>query len=33
VFYRLTDLEVDSDAQHDAHKKHGKRGSHLPGST
>lgn len=32
VFYRLADLDVDRDAPHDAQKKHGKRGSHLPGS-
>jgi hypothetical protein len=35
VFYRLADLDIDADAgpRDDAHKKHGKRGSHLPGST
>jgi hypothetical protein len=33
VFYRLADLDVDAGAPDDAHKKHGKRGSHLPGST
>jgi hypothetical protein len=33
VFYRLAELDVDVGAPDDAHKKHGKRGSHLPGST
>jgi hypothetical protein len=33
VFYRLADLDVDRGALDDAHKKHGKRGSHLPEST
>ena len=30
VFYRLADLDVDLNEPHDAHKKHGERGSHLP---
>src|SRR4029077_20577959 len=30
VFYRLADLDVDSDAPPDVPKKHGARGSHLP---
>lgn len=30
VFFRLTDLRVDTDAGLEAPKKHGVRGSHLP---
>jgi hypothetical protein len=30
VFYRLADLDVDRDAQLEAPRKHGSRGSHLP---
>jgi hypothetical protein len=33
VFFRLADLDVDTGTTGDTKKKHGKRGSHLPGST
>ena len=33
VFYRLVDLDVYRDTPHDAPKKHGARGSHLPDAT